>query len=140
MLARLRGDESKARTIFAAARQWTTNRRNEETREPLHYRLLSLCDAVRGRKDDAIREAQHVCEICPMKRDASIAPSYLENLALVYALTGERKLALDQPEALAKMYDSITYGELRSNPYWDSLRGDPRFEAVVVGLTPKLGP
>ena len=139
MLARLRGDEPKARTVFAAARQWTTTRRNEETRERLHFRLISLCDAVLGRKEDAIREARQVCEEWPMTRDARIAPSYLENLALVYALAGEREQALDQLEALSRMYDSITYGELRCSPYWDSLRGDPRFEAVVISLTPKLG-
>ena len=48
--------------------------------------------------------------------------------------------ALDQLEALSKMYDSITYGELRYSPFWDALRGDPRFEALVVNLTPMLGP
>ena len=82
MLARWRGDEPKAQTIFAVARQWTTTQRNEETRARLHYRLISLCDAVLGRKEDAIREAQHICEEYPMTRDARIAPSYMRNLAL----------------------------------------------------------
>jgi hypothetical protein len=78
MLARLRGDEVKARTIFAAARQWTTTRRNEETRARLHARLVSLCDAVLGGKEDAIREARQVCAEWPITRDARIAPTYLE--------------------------------------------------------------
>ena len=60
--------------------------------------------------------------------------------ALVYALTGERAKTLDQLEALSKMYDSITYGRVRFSPYWDLLRGDPRFETIVTSLTLKLGP
>ena len=140
MLARWRGDKSRAQTIFAVARQWTTTRRNAETRERLHHCLLSRCDAVMGRREDAIHEAQLVCEKYPMTRNARIAPTYLKNLALIYALTGERAKALDQLEALSKMYDSITYGELRYSPFCDPLRGDSRFEAIVVSLTPKLEP
>jgi len=29
------------------------------------------------------------------------------------------------------------YGDLRFNPCWDSLRGDPRFEKMVADLAPK---
>jgi TolB-like protein/lipoprotein NlpI len=31
-----------------------------------------------------------------------------------------------------------TYGDLKLNPVWDSLRGDPRFEKIVVSLVPKV--
>ncbi|HET6889016.1 MAG TPA: hypothetical protein VFH87_13955 [Candidatus Udaeobacter sp.] len=31
----------------------------------------------------------------------------------------------------------ITYGDLKLMPWWDSLRGDPRFEKIVASLAPK---
>jgi hypothetical protein len=31
----------------------------------------------------------------------------------------------------------VSYGNLRLNPLWDPLRGDPRFEAIVTSLAPK---
>src|SRR5439155_2018588 len=31
----------------------------------------------------------------------------------------------------------LSYGQLRLHPYWDQLRGDPRFEKIVVSLVPK---
>jgi hypothetical protein len=31
----------------------------------------------------------------------------------------------------------MSYGQLRLNPLWDPLRGDPRFEAIVTSLAPK---
>ena len=46
-------------------------------------------------------------------------------------------LAFQQLEVLAKIPASTTYGDLRLNPYWDSLRGDPRFERIVASLAPK---
>ena len=33
---------------------------------------------------------------------------------------------------------SATYGDLKLNPVWDSLRGDPRFEKIVASLAPKM--
>jgi len=31
----------------------------------------------------------------------------------------------------------VTYGALKSLPFWDPLRGDPRFEKIVAELAPK---
>jgi hypothetical protein len=35
-------------------------------------------------------------------------------------------------------YGTMTYGQLKLMPYWDSLRGDPRFENIVASLVPKM--
>jgi hypothetical protein len=32
---------------------------------------------------------------------------------------------------------SISYGQLKLMPFWDALRGDPRFEEIVASLAPK---
>ena len=32
--------------------------------------------------------------------------------------------------------DQLTYGDFQLNPVWDSLRGYPRFEALVSQLAP----
>ena len=53
-------------------------------------------------------------------------------LALVYAWTGERDRALEQLEIVARIPAGPTYGDLRFNPCWDSLRGDPRFDKIVA--------
>jgi hypothetical protein len=52
---------------------------------------------------------------------------------LVYAWTGERDRALEQLEIVAKMSGGApTYGDLRFNPCWDSLRADKRFDTIVA--------
>jgi hypothetical protein len=33
--------------------------------------------------------------------------------------------------------NTLSYGLLKLHPYWDPLRGDPRFEQIVASLAPK---
>jgi hypothetical protein len=54
------------------------------------------------------------------------------NLAQVYAWTGERDRALEQLEIVATIPAGPSYGDLKFNPWRDSLRGDPRFEKIVA--------
>jgi hypothetical protein len=58
-------------------------------------------------------------------------------LASIYALTGEKDLALEQLETVSKIPCGPSYGGLRLDPEWDVLRGDPRFEKIVASLAPK---
>jgi hypothetical protein len=62
---------------------------------------------------------------------------WLTELARIYALTGEKDLALQQLEIVSKLPNGPSYGELRLDPEWDSLRADQRFEKIVASLAPK---
>ena len=73
----------------------------------------------------------------PVAKDSLDGPALVSNLALIYAWTGERDLAIEQLAIVAKIPCGPTYGELRLNPVWDPLRGDPRFEKIVASLAPK---
>jgi len=53
------------------------------------------------------------------------------SFALLCARVGETDLALEQLEVLTKTPGGPSYGELRLNPMWDPLRGNPRFEKIV---------
>ena len=61
----------------------------------------------------------------------------VRNLAMIYAWTGERDVAIKQIELAATLPNGLHYGDLVLNPMWDSLRGDPRFEKIVASLAPK---
>ena len=58
------------------------------------------------------------------------------NLAIIYASTGQRDQAIEQLTALFSKPGDGSYGDLRLNPFWDPLRGDPRFEKLVASLAP----
>ena len=60
--------------------------------------------------------------------------------ALTAAWAGDKELALQQLDAglrapVASV--ALSYGGLKLLPFWDPLRGDPRFEKIVESLAPK---
>ena len=59
------------------------------------------------------------------------------NLAQIYAWTGEKDLAIEEIVAVQRVPNDLSYGFLKFHPFWDSLRGDPRFEKIVADLAPK---
>ena len=59
------------------------------------------------------------------------------NLAQIYAWTGEKDRAIEQIAEVERVPNVLSYGLLKLHPYWDSLRGDPRFEKIVNSLAPK---
>jgi hypothetical protein len=91
-----------------------------------------------GNKADAIREARRAIEMLPITRDAIDGAHLIENLATVYAWSGEPDLACDQLEAVTKIPGTLSYGQLRLSPLWDDLQGHPRFEKIVASLAPEV--
>ena len=134
LVARARGDKQKALAAFAAARekieaQWS----DKPEDDPEYLSGVARLDAGLGRKEQAIREAQHAVELMPITKDSLNGPTLVTNLVLVYAWTGERDAALEQLEKVATLSGyGPTYGDLLLNPCWDDLRGDPRFDKIVA--------
>src|SRR5437762_9827623 len=73
----------------------------------------------------------------------------IKYLAMIAAWVGDKDIAFEQL-ATAVRYpysgDEFSYGELKLMPWWDPLRGDPRFEKILeeaknpVTLTTTLPP
>jgi hypothetical protein len=69
-------------------------------------------------------------------KDESWASQSAWTMAKIAAQAGEKELALDQLAIAAQQPAGVTYGDLKLNPLWDPLRGDPRFEQIVASLAP----
>jgi TolB-like protein/tRNA A-37 threonylcarbamoyl transferase component Bud32/Flp pilus assembly protein TadD len=142
VVASFKGETEAARASFMRARAQP----EEELRvHPDDMHLLSylgLIDAALGRKEEALSEGRRAMELVPIAQEAMRGPYNnagftRTRFAMVCAWAGEREQALEQLEAVTKNPGGPSYGELRLNPMWDPLRGDPRFEKIVASLTPK---
>ena len=131
-VARAHGDKEKAQAVFAATRNKFDERWGDNPKDEAYFVRIATYDAGLGRKEDAIREALRAVELMPIAKDSVNGPFLVTGLALVYAWTGERDRALEQLEKVATIPAGVTYGDLRFNPCWDSLRGDPRFDKIVA--------
>ena len=70
-------------------------------------------------------------------KDAMATAVVLVRRARVAVQAGERDLAIQQLAISAQDPIGVSYGDLKLNPLWDPLRGDPRFEKIVASLAPK---
>jgi serine/threonine protein kinase/Tfp pilus assembly protein PilF len=136
-VARLRGDSAAAQAAFTAARAQQEKLIASQGEYAPAFCVLGMIDAALGRKEDAVREGRRAVEMLPVERDALNSVRVREFLAVIYAWIGEKDLACEQLEAATKFPASASYGQLRLHPYWDPLRGTPRFEKIVAGFAPK---
>jgi TolB-like protein/class 3 adenylate cyclase/Tfp pilus assembly protein PilF len=137
VVAQMRGDKAAARAAFTSMRAEAAKLVAEQPDYPEGLCVLGVADAALGNKEDAIREGRRAVELLPVTKDSLVGALLVENLALIYAWTGEKDLAFEQLTVAAKLPGYLSYGELRLHPSWDLLRGDPRFEKIVASLAPK---
>ena len=137
VIARCQGDSTKAHAAFTAARIEVEKTLHTQPDFAPALSLLGVIDAGLGRKDEAVQEGRHACELLPISKDAISGVYLAVNLAQIYAWVGENDLAIEQIAAVERVPNTLTYGLLKLHPYWDSLRGDLRFEKIVGSLAPK---
>jgi len=138
LAARFRGDEPAARASFTNARKELEQTVREQPDYAPALCALGVIDAALGNGEDAIREGERAVKLTPISKSAIDGAMLVQYLAVIYAWTGDKNRAIEQLAEAAKLPGGvISYGDLRLNPFWDPLRGDPRFEAIVASVAPK---
>jgi TolB-like protein/Flp pilus assembly protein TadD len=140
LLARMMKDEARAQAAFTKARleQEKIVQARADYGPPVC--VLGLIDAALGRKEDALREGRRAIELLPVEKDSLQGTQMLVYFAIIAAWVGEKETALQYLGANIQSpggYVVVTYGALKLLPFWDPLRGDPRFEKIVASLAPK---
>ena len=137
VVAQMKGDKAAAHAAFITARNEAAKLIADQPDYAEALCVLGMADAALGNKEDAIREGRRAAELVPVSKNAIEGALLIRYLAVIYARTGEKDLAFEQLTVAAKLPGFLSYGELRLHPYWDPLRGDPRFEKIVASLAPK---
>lgn len=138
LVARMVNDEAKARSAFTAARAQQEKIVQAQPDYGSALCALGLIDAGLGRKEEALREGRRAMELLPVEKDPVNGAHLIEFFAIIAAWVGEKDLACEQLAKATRLPNTpISYGALKLLPYWDPLRGDPRFEQIVASLAPK---
>ncbi len=140
LLARMTKDEARARTAFEAARAQQEKIVQAQPDYGPALCVLGLIDAALGRKDLALDEGRRAIALTPLEKDVINGSLVLQYFAITAAWAGDKELALQQLEAGLRAPAAslmLSYGALKLHPFWDPLRGDPRFEKIVESLAPK---
>jgi serine/threonine protein kinase len=137
VIARMANDEERARSAFGAARAEHEKIVQSQPNFGPALCVLGLIDAGLGRKDEALHEGRRAVELLPVEKDAINGPLMVAYLAMIAAWVGEKDVACEQLATVIRPPSSVSYGQLKLMPFWDPLRGDPRFEKIVASLAPK---
>ena len=140
LLARAMRDDVRAGKAFAAARleQEQVVQKQQEYGPALC--VLALIDAGLGNKEVALEEGRRAIQLLPVAKDSINGERLLVYFTVIAAWVGEKDLALEQLERVARTPGGsivASYGSLKLLAFWDPLRGDPRFGKIVASLAPK---
>ena len=130
LVARMTNDKDKARAAFTAAR---TEQEKIVQAQPGYgpaLCVLGLIDAGLGRKEEALREGRRALELLPVEKDSINGAQVIGCFAMIAAWV-ERKISrVNNWRANIRLhnYGLTSYGQLKLSPFWDPLRGYPRFE------------
>jgi TolB-like protein/thioredoxin-like negative regulator of GroEL len=131
------GDTTGARTALQQLRDEVESSRRQLKEEQFGFDVLVTADAALGDQRKALAIVDQV-QVDALNVGGL---AYLRARIALYA--GDKDSAIEQLATAAHNPvpggpgHSATYGDLKFNPVWDPLRGDPRFEKIVASLAPK---
>jgi hypothetical protein len=137
VIARMTKDDAKMQSAFTGARTEAEKTMQAQPNHAPALCMLGLIDAGLGRKGEALREGRRAVELSPIEKDAFLGIAMVKYLAMIAAWAGETDLACEQLAIATSKPSDLSYGQLKLMPFWDPLRGDPRFEKIVASLAPK---
>ncbi len=140
LLARMMKDEGRANAAFRKARLEQEKIVQVQPDYGPALCVLGLIDAALGRNEEALGEGRRAIELLPVEKDSLNGSQMLVYFAIIAAWADEKDTALQYLAANGQSqggYIVATYGALKLLPFWDPLRGDPRFEKIVASLAPK---
>ncbi|MEE8368372.1 MAG: hypothetical protein V3S30_08635, partial [Thermoanaerobaculia bacterium] len=103
---------------------------------PRLHSSLGIGYAALGREQEAVREGNRATHLLPLSEHAFYGLPYVVDLAHIYTLVGDSDAAVDQLEFLLSTPSWISVPLLRSDPRWDPLRADPRFQQMMERFAP----
>jgi tetratricopeptide (TPR) repeat protein len=124
-----------AKTWFEAARVRLTNLISRFPQESRYRSALGIAYAGLDLKTEARRETQAGVDLMPAAKDAWRAAWRVEDLARALVMIGDQDAAIAQLDALLALNNLSVFDfsatMLRIDPRWDSLRRNPKFQALL---------
>ncbi|MEP6822764.1 MAG: protein kinase [Chthoniobacterales bacterium] len=137
LIARGLGETEAARSAFVAARVLLEGIVKERPDDAQAHIVLAEILARLGEKEAALREGELAHSLRPPSVDAVDGAYIVGRLAAIHALAGDSDGAINLLQQCVSLPNAITYGSLRLEECWDSLRNESRFQKILASLAPE---
>jgi serine/threonine-protein kinase len=101
-------------------------------RQPLIEAHMAVGMAIRGERERALQLAERALSEFGMEWDAVDGASQRQYLAMTYMLVGRKADAITTLRGLLAVPGTMTAAQLRLDPTYRSLRGEPAFQQLVA--------
>ena len=129
----LAGDIAGAKNSYTQCREEMNSLLREQPDNPRLISGLASATAGSGDKEGAVRLQEQALAKLAAANDLFERPVYEQGLALLQAKAGDKDRAITTVTRLLSTNGAtITPAILRLDPNWNSLRDDPRFQALTV--------
>ena len=130
----LKGETGPARAAFLEAQQALTGWPGE-SRDPAGVQG-NLADVYigLGQRDTALAASRRATDLLPISKDMMTGTYHLTRLAKIEAQVGETASALSHIGQLLSLPAGreVSAASLRTDPAWDPIRKDPRFQKLIA--------
>ena len=113
------------------ARVYFERARDASPADPALHSALGWVYALTGRGEEAVSAGEQAVELLPITADAMAGQTMLEQLAKIYAWSGEPELAVDTIEESLAHPGWLSVPMLGLDPDWDPIRDDPGFQDLL---------
>jgi TolB-like protein/DNA-binding winged helix-turn-helix (wHTH) protein/Tfp pilus assembly protein PilF len=132
---RLIGDAKGAKASYASALDTLLGLLKEQPDNPDILTPVSIAYSGLGDKESAMRYADHAAALHPLSEDPVDGAGLELSRAIAMSRLGDRDAAIPDLARLLKLPGSLTTETLRLDPDFDALRGDARFDRLLVNDT-----
>jgi TolB-like protein/DNA-binding SARP family transcriptional activator/Tfp pilus assembly protein PilF len=127
-----RGHTTLAHAAFDSARVVLQNAVRRHPDAYLYHTMLGVALAGLGQAGAAIREGERAVSLFPVTAGGFEATGLPANLARIHLLLGNRRKAVELLEYVFSRPGPLSAAWLRADPFWDSLRGNARFQRLAA--------
>jgi TolB-like protein/Flp pilus assembly protein TadD len=124
-------NEAGAREVFLKAKGFAEAELKQNPDDESAHARLAEALAWLGEKDAALAEIGRAMQLLPESKDAFGGPEITNSAAEIHGIIGDVAGAVTILDGLLSRPSPVTVPALKINPIWDSIRNDPRFQALL---------
>jgi len=124
-------ETQSARIAYTKALRMLEEEVLKQPNDPRIHSSLGIAYAALGFKDQAIRHGKKAAKLLPFSENPLYGICFIQDLGLIYMLTGEYEAALDQIELLLSHHTWVSIPFLEMNPLWNRLQDIPRYQNLI---------
>jgi serine/threonine protein kinase/tetratricopeptide (TPR) repeat protein len=125
------GDSGAALTWFERAHRKMEELIAKDPEDSRFHSALAIVSAGLGRIDEAMTAANRALELVPEAKDMWRHHYRLRDFAQAEAMLGRTDAAIDKLDHLLSSTGEISSAIIRSDPRWNPLKSNPRFEQTL---------